>query len=112
MKEPKHTPGPWIITKPRKCDADQVEDSLIVSKIDGKPQHIAEVFQYRNEQNHNADGTAVANARLIATAPELLKACRKIDAYLQGIQTGKKFEEADLVAMVQSAIAKAEGNEQ
>ena len=52
-----------------------------------------------------------ANARLIAAAPDLLDALKRVERYLQGNRTGAHFEESDIVGIVQTAIAKAEGQE-
>lgn len=52
---------------------------------------------------------AEANARLIAAAPDLLEALKRVEHYLQGDRTGRDFEESDVVGIVQAAIAKAEG---
>lgn len=105
MEQIKHTPGEWTVIKPEEFDANQVEDRLVVRENE----HIAEVFQYRNEQNHNADGVALANARLIAAAPELLGALKMIvevfnlDSYATDTGGGKCYTKAQI------AIAKAEG---
>jgi len=115
MKEQRHTDGPWKIVKPELSDDDQVEDSLIIKETDGKPEHIAEVFQYRNEQNCNADGVALANACLIAAAPELLAACKYALGVLESIPGDYAEQIADILdesintAMIETAIAKAGG---
>lgn len=65
MKEMKHTPGPWYIRPPLKPDPNQENDRLIYAKGN---LHVAEVFQYMSTDEHN--GPSLANAKLIATAPE------------------------------------------
>lgn len=69
--EEKHTPGPWRTRKPKHPDIRQIKDRLIVAKIDGEIQHVAETYQYRNNDNRDADGTALANAALITHAPKI-----------------------------------------
>lgn len=66
MEKAKHTPGPWKAIKAAFRDENQEEDRLIISEED---HHVAEVFQYRQDEHHDADGTALANAALIAKAP-------------------------------------------
>jgi len=50
-------------------------------------------------------------ARLCKAAPDLLDALKRVERYLQGNRTGAHFEESDIVGIVQTAIAKAEGQE-
>jgi len=44
---------------------------------------------------------------LIAAAPALLEACIRTERYLQGIRSGRQFEEGDLVDIIKAAIRKA-----
>ena len=63
----KHTPGPWRVEGPKVfVSHDQKEDRAIRGE-DGR--HICETFQYQNHDNPN--GPSVANAHLIAAAPEM-----------------------------------------
>jgi len=73
-----HTPGPWKIQSPSHPDINQREDKLIYAKSGDEFLHIAEVYQYQNDNNHEANGTAPANARLIAAAPEMLDLFREL----------------------------------
>ena len=80
----KHTPGPWKIGGTR----------ISVYTQDGLT--IATAKRY--------DGLAAnANARLIAAAPELLKACKAALFELSGINNGPECKQ------LAEAIAKAEG---
>lgn len=72
----KHTEGPWELAKSNNPDSDQVEDRLVYAEIGGEKFHIAEVYQYQNDNHHKVGGTTLANARLIAAAPELLEAAK------------------------------------
>lgn len=76
----KYTPGPWEYKKAIKPKGvDQEEDCLIYAKDErGATLHIAETFQYQNDDHGAANGTAEANARLIAAAPELLGICKEL----------------------------------
>jgi len=58
------------VTKGKHPKADQIDDRLIHTE---DKRHIAETYQYQNFGNQSANGEAVANARLIAAAPELLE---------------------------------------
>ena len=112
----KHTPGPWYVTKPKHGDADQQDDRLIHTE-DGR--HIAETYQYQNQAHHEANGEAVANANLMATAPELLQELEALWQFLDGMQGTigpTKFPETNkqlwldwcrLMDNAQQAIAKA-----
>lgn len=74
----KHTAGPWKIVKPENPDVRQIEDRLIYALSGENALHIAEVYQYQNDKNRESNGTAIANAQLIAAAPDLLEACEKL----------------------------------
>jgi hypothetical protein len=68
MKE-KHTPGPWqVFKKPSHLYGDY----LIIADSQGK----------RIGDSDASNETAVANASLIAAAPELLEACNLAEAVL------------------------------
>ncbi len=66
----KHTEGPWGLSKKKDPDLRQIEDRLVYATVDGEHLHIAEVYQYQNYANREPDGTALANAALIASAPK------------------------------------------
>lgn len=93
----KHTPGPWrsntaFDTKYLKhvCQG----DSNVVARVNG---------------GGVAEETAIADARLIAAAPELLEAAKRMVAYV-GENAIREFAEAGNPAhLLIAAIAKAEG---
>ena len=94
-----HTPGPWRILPNYPGDGrwnistdNGVVEKVIVAPDDGWNSSYTE-FTERE-----------ANARLIAAAPELLAACLLVLGHLNG-STG----EVDAVAILDAAIAKAEG---
>ena len=109
MNQSTPTMGPWKISKkPHFIPWLEVEDNKghILAVIQGES---------RNVKQHITETLPVeANARLIASAPELLKACKVVELYLQGNtpglakEFGRKMLECDIVAIVQKAIVKAE----
>lgn len=85
-----HTPGPWFCFKN--------EDGKILindSEIDAFP--IAEIYGVQDEQN----------ARLIAAAPDLLEALKRLAAY--GDVFAYRFNETNPFKQAIAAIEKAEG---
>jgi hypothetical protein len=90
----KHTPGPWRITEGHRDRIIRAIDS------DGDDTVIAEVHWWAMA----GAAESIANARLIAAAPELLEACKFAFAAMNS-EDGRKRAEQALIA----AIAKAEG---
>ena len=119
--ETKHTPGPWVIDE--KSDEFKITihrkwDSIV------KPEDTFTMGDYRGAfiseiQHQGIDAPVVklnqaqANARLIASAPDLLEAAKLT---LQKVY-GMRWEDRDMLfgmdaeplIMLRSAIAKAEG---
>ena len=95
-----HTPGPWVI------------DNSIRTAVNAGKKHIAMVNFYKTSDKEISidEKENEANARLIAAAPELLAACKaalrdEMSARLEA--AGGLSDET--VAMLEAAIAKAEG---
>lgn len=86
-----HTPGPWVACEP---DADSSR-----WEVASESHLLATIW-------NNDPAGAAANARLIAAAPDLLKACRAID---RAYDRTDSWTEGRAMRMVMSAIAKAEG---
>jgi hypothetical protein len=88
----KHTPGPWV------------QEGRHVEAFDGK-ECVMGIEIYGPEDE------ALANARLIAAAPELLEVLRFTLAELEvsAIRDGLEPEELVAVTKARAAIAKAEG---
>lgn len=61
MSETKHTPGPWCVD-----DAERGGDAYVLGREGGDPVDVATVT------NRGDDDQCVANANLIAAAPDLL----------------------------------------
>ncbi len=73
MKEPKHTPGPWHFAEPfRILKAGKDRCELHFRGIGNGVSHVG----YASICAIHSNGEALANARLMAAAPELLDACR------------------------------------
>ncbi len=102
LNETKHTPGPWKVVKPNNPGPQQENDRLIATK---DKKHVAEIFQYQNHKNQN--GPSLANARLIAAAPELLEACK---AFVEAWEKSLQLEKTDTaLRLAKTAIAKVAG---
>lgn len=113
-----HTPGPWQTMQHL---ADQRRH--LVVKTD--PRNRGDSAAYAvvadcQPANRIGEAEALANAQLIAAAPELLEACKRCIAE---ITAGAEFpealygkpgqladEQADTLSMLRAAIAKATGN--
>ena len=87
MSESKHTPGPWLVT----------EDPIYGARIDAPGSFCVA----KTIPNDMPIKQKLANARLIAAAPDLLDACRAALYALKG-------REHD--GFLRDAIAKATGN--
>jgi len=99
-----HTPGPWEIG-----DSAKGESSLMVYCNDSLGSRVADL----SICGHGiSTAQARANARLIAAAPELLAACKALDAALcDGFDTTQS-RHAGRMALIaaRAAITKAEGS--
>jgi hypothetical protein len=93
---PSHTPGPWKATGLRVFSANDAWAGIVASAL-------------TTTSNY---GTAKANARLIAAAPDILAALKAAVAVLnaEGIVYGDSDEEPlDVLREAEAAIEKAEG---
>jgi len=88
----KHTPGPWAANKPTQSNGR--------AEVYAGPMLVAQAFNWMLDAE--GDEQCWADARLIAGAPELLEALKRIK------QTGV-FVGAIAQEMMDAAIAKAEG---
>ncbi len=98
----KHTPGPWKVFKPRGKSSRGIgpsEDAIV-----------ARALPCFYEGVHHA----IANADLIAAAPELLEACQSfIDCWAIGCSSDKfvkHLRDGGFIDDIRNAIAKAEGH--
>lgn len=97
-EQTKHTPGPWS------------SDWQFIVANDPNGVHpdiyIAEISESDDEGRVASDEQQQANARLIAAAPELLKALEDALAYMVDY---KKCQNEGLLNDMRAAIAKAKG---
>lgn len=112
--ETKHTPGPWRIVpggghaNPSVCGSDSIHtngrqrNSLGISSTS----YSDEVCQFFSDLS--LEGPA-ANARLIASAPDLLAALKECEGYFDNRETSE--EAWDLMMKCRAAISKAEGGQ-
>lgn len=91
-----HTPAPWSV----EIDHSNNAPEFIRAYVDGEMHDLASVLC-------DETGNATANARLIASAPDLLDACRCALADLEGIETEHSMYPTLL--RLQAAVAKARG---
>jgi hypothetical protein len=95
-----HTPGPWTF----KHAGDESGDIGILS--DG-PAVVAECFPDIRIRDEGAHDECLANARLIAAAPELLEALRNLICDHGGSRAVSRDDERAIAAC--AAISKATG---
>lgn len=107
MTKPKYTPGPW--RNQGRCD---VRQRCIVHEVGGGQRAIAEIYREALPEHD-------ANARLIAAAPDLLAALRRIHAAFVSARNQAIANDAECIITLQTsggaqyaaedAIARAEG---
>jgi hypothetical protein len=98
MSETKHTPGPWEV---------ETVPTQIGHAHRIKPINACLYVDHRGAKERDEKTvTALANARLIAAAPGLFKACKRIVAAYERNQSLPFFSE---MAYIREAIARAEG---
>jgi hypothetical protein len=94
--KPKHTPGPWLV-RPI-CDHDVID---IIKEGFGPGDAIAVISAW-------GDPERIADAHLIAAAPDLLKALEAINSHWEAGNFSRKPE---LWEPMRAAIAKAKGEQ-
>jgi len=97
--ENKHTPGPWSV-------GNEPVDNEALYIYDNKEHLIASadtdsLAQYREE--------ALANARLIAAAPDMLEALQRVAAWIGCNVFPPELHHIDELRLLHAAIAKAQG---
>ncbi len=97
----KHTPGPWT------CGLmDEKHRGSNMAWVSGPCGCIAHVYPDREPDN------ALASARLITAAPDLLAACKEVLRLLVlEADEVTELEETGVRTLLDAAIAKAEGRE-
>lgn len=89
-----HTPGPWSLSD---------EDSPLLSGADGA--YIAQVFSRTNCDIGSLRSNYAADARLIAAAPDLLDALRRVMRHIPADSGGASL--SDDMHRARKAIARA-----
>lgn len=108
----KHTPGPWTVL-PEEADKDYLR--IRGTRLGGRYK-VANVHHIRYEGVHAVvrerdDAESMANARLIAAAPELLEALQGLVAVLdKQLHSPHAAARASPLGRARAAIAKATGD--
>lgn len=107
MSNTKHTPGPWIVSVglTGKLEIETATPVRFNTITAGTP-IICDVWRHEDAE----DFSGLANARLIAAAPDLLKALRGMLAL--DAESLRGYDDEDVsyeVRAARAAIAKAEG---
>jgi hypothetical protein len=97
-----HTPGPWEVSNDHK-------PSPYIIRQDGRFTGFASVKFHDFLKNEGARQEQEANARLIASAPELLAALEKIADYVFGLESELNIC-SSIWMEARAAIAKATTN--
>ena len=92
-----HTPGPWKVW----------QGSSIVKEMDGYQAHIGFAYMPSFAERSETGRRALADARLMAAAPEMLAALKDVARHLNGEARDKDWNET--TRLVLASIAKAEG---
>jgi hypothetical protein len=105
-----HTPGPWRVVHGPTDDAVSVVGSAFVS---WNSSEWTEAFWVHGGRFSTAEGraTVLANARLIAAAPEMFAALRQLSEYFTAAPDDLKVKHSreDALKLIAAAISKAEG---
>lgn len=91
-----HTPGPWKSDSPYNMSFIWGQDGEPIAQLWDKQENI-----FRNEKETEA------NARLIASAPELLDALIKAEKYIRENNHSDFFKESETGKLIIEAIKKA-----
>jgi len=106
MSEEKFTPGPWVIdTIPSHENANNCYSFLIRSK----GWHISAIHNDPNENDFEGNDEEIANANLIAAAPEMYHALKHVKEWFGKLKDWEGVGDPDVVEIM-FAIDKAEGN--
>ena len=110
--EQKHTPGPWIHGSP--CDGETYSANIV---FDGDGGAVASVYglpinKTLEELDPIMDAEGIANARLIASAPELLEALEELAPMVGSMMGRLRYSahgDAKILPKICAVIAKARG---
>lgn len=101
----KHTPGPWMIAETNQ------DDEQISAEVHAPSGYIASVLRILDDESTPEDiAEHLANARLIAAAPELLEALEAIMLHIRILKSRDPSILDDvLTAVAEEVIRKARG---
>jgi len=102
MSETKHTPGPWIIQHEMDNEGIYIYEDESENEICRIP-NTNEVEKWGNLMIEDPE-TRVANARLIAAAPELLNALQDIKCLLQELGEDNSPQSKDALAIALNTL--------
>lgn len=114
MTEPRHTPGPWQFYVPAEWDDVKRDAKQYAPRKVFRISASNEVRVRRPESGYiglvfkshpNEPDPTEANVRIMATAPELLAACKAAEAFIGG--DGDPVEQAVVLRLLNAVIAKA-----
>lgn len=105
MSEIKHTPGPWIVVESAKGPKNAAAWVCTIGNNHNDPA----VFSTVLDGDKFVFGDKLADARLIAAAPDLLEALKSLSASIFVPNDERSPELTTALEMTISAIAKAEG---
>lgn len=95
----KHTKGPWRV---RSTETIHLIEAEALKSFTGTRVFVAEIHFWSNGHGPSRE-QALANAHLIAAAPDLLEACRYI------VEAGETGDEMRAIELARAALSKAEG---
>ena len=103
MNQSTHTPGPWEAFPAKTQDGEET------ISIRGDGTWIATMDVVSTGGPFVLPESGPANARLIAAAPDLLAVCETLRRAIAWSHTEDRMDDAEQLAMIDAAIAKAEG---
>jgi len=105
-----HTPGPWRVSHGKACGGGEYLN-VIVPPIGPAMPPRAKFFEM--PYGNTATETDLANANLIAAAPDMLEALEGIlNSFHESVKTTASLDEFPALKAVQAAINKAKGNQE
>lgn len=110
MKKATHTPGPWSLAEPKRQKKTTIYDHNQEVLVMAAAPSFFQIASVGGPSNVELYDTFVANARLIAAAPELLAACEYVVKWHRENDSGEgELFGLDLVTDCICAIRKAKG---
>lgn len=112
-----HTPGPWNLLRGGIEVQSESNNHEVHAFVNGIPVPIAEVYRNMTVEHDDPVGTyeiseaeGLANAALIAAAPDLLNALRAVSAALEWHEDRMpKGQDSGAIDLARAAIEQAEG---